>query len=512
MPEVSNNRRIVKNTLMLYFRQMLIMLVNLYAVRVVLNTLGAEDYGIYTVVAGVITMFSSLSGSISSASQRYFAFEIGRNNYEQLKKTFSLCLTIYMLIGVLIVLLAETIGIWFVNHKLIIPDNRMNAARWIYQFALVSFLLTMITIPYMASIIAHEDMTIYAYVSIVEAILKLVIIFFLRLFSIDKLVIYGILICTVTFINTTIYRTICIKKYKECRFIFYWDYKLFKELTSYIGWNLLEQISTVLKNHGINILLNIFFGPIINSAKNIAMQVYSGVNTFAGHFTASMRPPIIKSYARDEYNKMFVLTFSNAKLSYLLLLILLIPIVFETPYILELWLKDVPDFTVIFIRLMSLDILIISISRALDVAIQATGKIKLAQILISSIFFFSLPVSYLMLILGMPSYSVMIVSLVLSVLVLIVRLFILKNSLNFSIVKFIAFVLFRIFIITIMVSVIPLFFVLYVDAGFMRLFLMIILNTVFVIVCIYFIGLTRDEQYIIKAFIHQFFRKLRKEQ
>jgi O-antigen/teichoic acid export membrane protein len=506
MPEVSDNRRIAKNTLMLYFRQILILLVNLYAVRVVLNTLGAEDYGIYTVVAGVITMFSSLSGSISSASQRYFAFEIGRGNYEQLKKIFSICLTIYILIGVVIVLLAETAGFWFMNHKLVIPENRMNAARWIYQFALVSFLLTMITIPYMASIIAHEDMTIYAYISIVEAVLKLCIIFFLRLFSIDKLVLYGILLCVVTFINTTIYRTICIKKYKECRFIFYFNYKSFRQLINFIGWDMLVNISWVLKKQGVDVLLNMFFGPVMNTARSIADRIDNTINSFVYNLTMAMGPSIVKTCAAKKYDDMFVLVFRNAKFGYFLLLIISMPIIWELPYILELWLKNIPEYTVIFARLILLNILVGSITRPLEVAVKATGDIKSFGILQSSIIFLNLPISYIILKIGFLPYYVMFVSLCLSIVGLIVQLLITRRILHFPVGKFIIEIILRVFIVSVVAllvsSMISNFNLLYIKIKIIRLFCFSIISIGSTLIIIYFFGLTKYEQIGIRKLVY----------
>ena len=254
---MSDSKRIAKNTLMLYFRQILIMLVSLYTVRVVLNVLGAEDYGVYNVVAGVITMFSFLSNAMATASQRYFSFDLGKNDNEQLKTTFSITFQIYILLALVVLFFAETVGLWFVNHKLVIPQERMLAANWIYQAAIFSFLLTLITAPYMADIIAHERMNVYAYVSIVEVGLRLVIVFLLKVLPYDKLIVYGLLHTTVSFINTSLYRLYCHKHYEECKFHFVKDVDLFKEIISYSGWNLFGTASTVVRKQGITILLNL---------------------------------------------------------------------------------------------------------------------------------------------------------------------------------------------------------------------------------------------------------------
>lgn len=254
----SSSKRIAKNTLMLYFRQILIMLVSLYTVRVILNTLGAVDYGIYNVVAGVVTMFGFLSGAMAAASQRYFAFEMGRGNNEELRKIFSVMMTIYILLALIILLLAETIGLWFVYHKLVIPPERFNAAKWIYQFSIFSFMISLLTSPYMASIIAHENMSIYAYMSILEAILKLLIVFLLRILPFDKLIVYGGLLLTVTCINTGLYRFYCKKNYTECRFGLTWEKKLSFNILKYMGLDLYGNLAVMLRTQGVNILFNLF--------------------------------------------------------------------------------------------------------------------------------------------------------------------------------------------------------------------------------------------------------------
>jgi O-antigen/teichoic acid export membrane protein len=284
LSSTENNKRIAKNTLMLYFRMLLIMGVSLYTVRIVLNTLGVEDYGIYNVVGGIVVMFSFLSNTMASASQRFFAFELGRKDYDQLKKTFSMTVTIYLIIAVIILILAETLGLWFLNTQLSIPVERMETANWVYQFTIFSFMMTMLTVPYNAAIVAHERMNVYAYVSIVEAFLKLLIVYILVLFSYDKLKLYAILMFGVTTFITLIYRTYCKRQFQECSYNFYWEKPLFKELIGYSGWNLFGAIAGILNNQGINILLNIFFGPIVNAARAIAYQVNTAVNQFVTNF------------------------------------------------------------------------------------------------------------------------------------------------------------------------------------------------------------------------------------
>ena len=432
----ASTKRIAKNTLMLYFRQILILLVSLYTVRVVLNTLGAEDYGIYNVVAGVVTMFSFLSGAMATASQRYFAFEMGRGNEEGLQKVFSVTMTIYVLLALIIVILAETVGLWFVNTRLVIPAQRMTAARWIYQFAILSFMVTLLTTPYMASIIARENMNVYAYVSIVEAALKLVIVFMLRVLPYDKLIVYGVLLLIVACINTGLYRGYCKRRYAECRFRLLWDNVLFSEMVSYNGWNLFGASVGIVKNQIINIVLNLFFGPLVNAARAVSAQVNSAVVSFSQNFSTAMQPQIIKSYAAEKYEETMRLVFRGCKGTFFLMYLFALPLMIEMPYVLKLWLKEPPELSVLFTRLALLDALIDSISYPIMTLAQATGKIKLYQGVVGGVLLLNLPVSYCALKLGAPAYSVMIVAIILAFVAFFVRLFIVKCLVHYSIKSF----------------------------------------------------------------------------
>lgn len=480
----SSTKRIAKNTLMLYFRQILIMLVSLYTVRVVLNTLGAEDYGIYNVVAGVVTMFSFLSGAMATASQRYFAFEMGKGNEEGLQKIFSVTMTIYVLLALIIMLLAETVGLWFVNTKLVIPTERMVAARWIYQFAILSFMVTLLTTPYMASIIAHENMNVYAYVSIVEAALKLGIVFVLQALPYDKLIVYGGLLLLVACINTGLYRGYCKKHYAECRFRLVWDKVLFKEMVSYSGWNLFGASVGVVKNQIINILLNIFFGPLVNAARGIASQVNSAVVSFSQSFSTAMRPQIIKNYAAENYRETIQLVFRGCKGTFFLMYLFSLPLMIEMPYVLKLWLKEPPEMAVLFTRLALLDALIDSISYPIMTLAQATGKIKLYQGVVGGILLLNLPISYCVLKLGAPAYTVMVVACGLTCLAFFCRLLVTRKIILFPLSYFLKDVVLQCIIFSFFISLIPFLFFLYFNEGFFR-FCLVCLSSFFMTVCLF---------------------------
>lgn len=501
---IENNKRIAKNTMMLYFRMLLIMAVSLYTVRVVLNTLGEVDYGLYNVVGGVVTMFSFLSNTMASATQRFFSFEIGRKNYEQLKNIFSLTMMIYVMIALVILLLAETIGLWFLNTHMTIPGERMEAANWVYQFAIFSFMMTMFTIPYNAAIIAHERMKVYAYVSIIEVSLKLLIVYVLILFSFDKLKLYAILIFGVTTLVTLIYRTYCKRKFEECKFSFYWNIALFKEIISYSGWNLFGTIASIFNNQGVNILLNIFFGPIVNAARGIAYQLNSAIIQFVQNFMTATRPQIIKYYAADKKLEMLKLVFQSSKFSFLLLFILSMPVLLETKFILTLWLKVVPEHVILFTRLIIITALIDSLSYPLMTAAQATGKIKIYQSSVGGVMLLNLPIAFFFLKMGYPPQTVFFLGIINSCVCLSLRLILLNKMIDLRITNYIAIVIFPILLVSLIAYILPSFLILKFDQGIKRFVIIGFIGLNSAVFSIYMVGLSRNE----KKYLHQLLQKL----
>jgi O-antigen/teichoic acid export membrane protein len=486
---------------MLYFRQILIMLVSLYTVRVVLETLGAEDYGIYNVVAGVVTLFGFLSNSMATASQRFFAFELGRGDFERLERIFSLSLLIYALIVLIVLLLAETIGLWFVTHKLIIPPERMGAARWIYQFSIVSFVFTIMASPFMAAIIAHEDMNIYAAVSIVEAVLKLGIVFMLKAIALDKLQLYGILVCAVTVINTGIYRTICKLRYQECKFRFYWDKGLFREITGFVGWSLFGSFAWLIRSHGSNIVINLFFGPLVNAARGIALQVNSAVTALCDSFTKAVYPQIIKSYTKNDKKYTWDLVLKSSKFSYLLLLFLSMPLLLETDFLMALWLKNVPEYTVFFVRLVLIDALVTAFTYSIGIVNQATGDIKLYQGIIGGFLILNLPASVFLFRSGFgPEWSLG-AAIILSFVALLSRLVLLRWQIKFPVWRYLKEVLAKMIITTFAAFVFPLFLQRHTEQSVIRFILVCITSVCCCCLSTYFTGLNRFERLGIRDII-----------
>lgn len=501
----SSTKRIAKNTLMLYFRQILIMLVSLYTVRVVLATLGAEDYGIYNVVAGVVVMFGFLSGAMATASQRFFSYELGRGDTEKLKRTFSVTLCIYLLLILIIVALAETVGLWFVNRRLVIPEGRMVAARWIYQFSIANFAVTLMTAPYMAAIIAHEDMGVYAYASIAEAALKLAVVFLLKGLPYDKLVVYGLLLFCVSIVNTSVYRLYCRRHYGECAFRPVWDRAMFGEILGYMGWNLFGSAVGVFNNQILNIMLNQFFGPVVNAARAVSSQINSAVNSFASNFSTATRPQIIKDYAADRVEESHRLVFRACKMTFFLMFVFTLPLVLEMPYILRLWLKNVPENTVVFARLTLIDALVTSVTYPIMTLAQATGKIKLYQGVVGGLLLCNLPLAYILLRLGFPPHSVMVGQVMVSVVATIARLVITNRLSHFSLRRFAGKVALPLLLVMVLSAVIPSFIVWRCGESFLRL--CATLSSSVLLACMAFLlfGLDKGERRSVAAGI---FRKL----
>jgi len=486
---------------MLYFRMLLTMGVSLYTVRVVLATLGAVDYGLYNVVAGIVTMFSFLSGTMASASQRFFSFELGRENYEQLKKTFSITFTIYVMIALVILVLAETLGLWFLNYRMMIPPDRLNAVHWVYQFSILSFMMTMFGLPYNAAIIAHEKMGIYAWGSIIEVSLKLIIVYFLVVFSVDKLKLYAVLVFGVTAIVTLFYRSYCRLKFDECRFSFYWEKRLFFEITSFSGWNMVGAMANVLKLQGVSILLNVFFNPVVNAARAIAMQVNTAMTQLAVNFYMALRPQIVKSYAAKEFENLNTLVVVGSKLGFFLMMLLSVPLLIETKYILSLWLTKVPEYSVVFSRLMIINSLIDAFNYPLVNAIQASGKIKWFQVFVSSMILFNLPVSFLFYKFGFPPESAMVVSIIITIFCFIPRIYFAYKDGKISYKKFFYGVIVKTLPIFITVLVLIYALTLFIAPSFFRLLITILSSTLLSVLLIYYAGLIKEERLMVISYI-----------
>ncbi len=499
-----NNKRIAKNTLMLYFRMMLTMLVSLYTSRVILNTLGVEDYGIYNVVGGVVTMFAFLNSAMSSATQRFLSFEIGKGDFVQLRKTFNATQIIHIGIAVIIFILAETAGLWFLKNYLVIPSERLEAAIWVYHFSVFSFMVSIIQVPYNATIIAHERMNVYAYVSIIEVLLKLLIVFMLTWITYDKLKLYGILHFSVVIVIAVIYRIYTRKNFEESKFEVVRDKGLYKTLVCYSGWNLFGNIASVAKGQGVNIILNIFYGPVVNAAMGVAMQIQGAVNSFVSNFQMAVNPQIIKSYAAKERDYMTSLIIRSSKFSFYLLFMITLPVILEINQVLKIWLKVVPEYTPSFTVLVLIIILITCVSGSLKTAVQATGKIKIYQAVVGTLLIMILPISYLFLKNGYQPEVTLYITIVIEILALLFRFFILKKLFNFPIFPFIKEVIFRNLIIVVLSISLPLFIRDLMVENIFRLFVTVFISLVWNAIIILILGLNKSE----KKFVTTSIRKI----
>lgn len=431
-----NNKRIAKNTLYLYIRMGLVMCVSLYTVRVVLKVLGAVDYGIYNVIGGIVVMFSFLSSTLASASQRFFAFELGKGDEYKLNQTFCVTLQLYVLLSIVIFVFSETIGLWYLNTHMIIPCERQVAAQWIYQFSIISYLLKMFATPYQAMVIAQERMNVYAVVGILEVILNLVIAFLIECSTSDKLILYGLFIMTSSLLVSSMYVLYSYKKFNEVHYHYVGDKQMTIEIMSYSGWTLFSGIANIVRSQGINLLLNAFFNPVVNAARGIAYQINNAVNLFSSNFYTAVRPQLTKYYAQDYRNEWLDLTFSSSKYCGYLVLIFAIPLFTFADVLLNWWLVDVPKYAVIFTRLVIITAFVDSMTNPLATLVQATGVVKKYHIVVGGLLILNLPLSFVLLKIGFGPEATMYVSIVLSLISLHARLLVLKQLVDYPIIKY----------------------------------------------------------------------------
>ena len=412
------------------------MVVSLYTSRVILNALGVEDFGIYNVVGGVVAMFSVISGSLSAAISRFITYELGKGDQSKLNKIFSASVTIQLLLSLIIVVLIESVGVWFLNAKMTIPVERMTAANWVLQFSIITFVINLISVPYNAAIIAHERMSAFAYISILEAVCKLAIAFLIMVSPMDKLIFYAILMCAVSIIVRFTYGHYCKKHFTECTYHFHWDKEILVKMFGFAGWNFIGSVAGILRGQGINILLNLFFSPIVNAAQGIAVQVNNALCNFSNNFLTAINPQIIKSYSQKDLDRAYELVLYASRFAFLLLLVLSSPIICDTEVILKLWLKNVPDYAPVFVRLS----LILAICDALSLPLvtlqQATGKLRNYQMVVGVLHMLNFPISLLFLYLNFEPNIVYYIAIALSVISLYARLIMQKRQIGISILMF----------------------------------------------------------------------------
>lgn len=501
----ANNKRIAKNTLLLYVRMLLLILVQLYTVPIILKTLGIEDYGIYNVVGGIVTMFSFIGGSLASGSQRFFAFEIGRKDQSRLKNIFDTTVSIYIILAIIAFIVLEAGGYYFLNTHMKIPANRMYAANWVFQLTILAFIINLISIPYNATVIAHEKMSIFAYVSILECLLKLAVAILLQFILFDHLIVYALLICFIAILIRIIYQVYCHKNFEECRkYRFSWDSSKGKELLIYSGWNMIGSVALISRQQGLNIVINLFFGPILNAAHSIGQQINGVLNQFINNVYMATRPQITKLYANNEINEMWNLVFHSSKLAFYLLTILSIPLLLELDEILNIWLHNVPPYTSTIGRLMIISILIETLANQIIGAYQAANKIKHYQIYSSTIILLNIPLSYLFLHF-FPTRPVApyIISILLSILYVCSIVWNARKELKMDVWRYIKQVLLNVIIVYFLALLIVRLCIMTLSPSFLRVLITCIISLSSSSLIIWIIGLDKTEKKFITRIIKQ---------
>lgn len=504
-----NNKRIAKNTLLLYFRMLFMMLVSLYTSRVVLNVLGVEDFGIYNVVGGIVAMFSVISGAMSSAISRFITYELGKGDQSNLIRIFSASVTIQLLLSLIIVVLIELAGVWFLNFKMNIPAERMEAANWVLQFTIITFVLNLISVPYNAAIIAHEKMSAFAYISILEVLGKLAIAFLILKSPIDKLIFYAVLMCLVAAVIQFTYGYYCKRHFPECTYSFHFDKSILRQMFGFAGWNFLGVSTGIIRDQGGNIIINLFAGPVVNAARGISFQVSNAVNAFITNFMMALNPQIIKSYASGEHVYMKTLIQQGARLSFYMLLVISLPVFVNTHYILTLWLKIVPEHTVLFVQLSLALMLSEALSNPLITAIQATGDIRNYQIKIGVLQVFNIPISYILLQKGFAPETIMVVAVVISQCCLAVRILTLRKMIGLSSLAFLRRVYVNVIVVMLLSAIIPYALCCHLEQGFISFMIVSLVSLMTSCCCILYVGCNNNERQFVYAkcanIIHKFY-------
>jgi len=504
MPDHSaNTKRIAKNTLMLYVRMLFSMVVSLYTSRVILAALGVEDYGISDSVGGLVGMFSVISGSLSAAVSRFLTFELGRNDKDNLRRVFSTSVIIHIVLALIVFVLMETIGVWFLNNKMIIPENRVFAARFIFQASIFAFMINLLSVPYTASIIAHEKMGAFAFVGILQVLVNLMNVLFVAYapFKFDKLIVFSCLSFALGLFLQVFYISYCRIKFDECRVLFVFDKNFLKDIGSFAGWNFIGASSAVLRDQGGAVLINLFFGPSANAARAVAGSVNRAVSSFANSFMTAINPQITKSYASGDREYMMSLICRGARFSYYLLLVLSLPILFDTYNILDLWLDDVPSHSTLYVRLILVFTLCEALSYPLITAMLATGDIMKYQFIVGGLQLLNLPISYALLKIGLFQEIILVVSISLSLICLLARLLLLRNMIDLDVRAYLTNVILNVCFVTICAVIPPCIMLYWYPNVSIMPFLCFLCSFFTASISVFFVGCSKEERLFIKSMV-----------
>lgn len=503
----TNNNRIAKNTIVLYARMIVLMFVSLYTSRVILRSLGIEDFGIYNVVTGFVIAFGFLNSAMTASVQRFLTVEFKSNNPGKLNKVLNMGILIHFTLALIMVVITEVVGLYIIQNKLVIPFERLSAAIWIFHLSVVNLFFSIMNVPYRSLIVTHEDMGAFAIISLFEAFSKLAAAFLISFMLFDKLIMYGFLLTVSSVIIQVFYMYTCYKNYrKEVLFKVSWDRTLFSEMCNFAGWNLIGVFAGIANNQGVNVLLNVFGGPVVNAARAVAYQVSGAANQLVSNFQMAINPPIMKSFVAKD-GKVEKLVSTSSKISCVLLLFIAIPIIIEAPYILKKWLVTVPNYTVGLTRFVLIDAVVCSMAGPLHTLFQATGKIKLYQILISGILLLNFPLSYMFLYWGAHFEVTACISIMLSIVALLVRLLLVENYSSLTLKSYIFRIMIPLLLSAALSSVIPVILSLLLHDSIIRLLVVVITSGISLVVTIWFIVLNTDEKNIITFLIKKIVRK-----
>ena len=498
MQNSTNNKTILKNTIYLYVRMIFTMVVSLYTSRIVLDVLGVDDYGVYNVIGGVVVLISLINNSMSAATQRFITFELSKNDHKRVSNTFCMSMTIHLFVCILIIIIGETIGLYYVQNYLNVAPMRQTAAFWVYQISLVTVIANIIRVPYNASIIAYERMNFFAIISILEVMLQLLMVFVLSIIQFDKLILYGFLMLIITVICTIVYKIYCQKMFNTCTYHYVMDKAYFKELLGYTGWNFVGAIATAGSTQVGNMLLNFFCGPAVNAAYGVATRVNAAILGLSNNFQVAYTPQIIKLYSRDERIALFNLLDRAALLSYYLLFILAAPLCFCIDYILSIWLVEVPAYTGCFIVLLIIYNLIDALQAPFWKVISATGNIKYYAIWLNSLMILNIPITYFLLKSGYKPYFVLVVSVLLNLISSVIRCLHVKIQIKVSIKRYIKNVLLRVFVVTVIYCSIASYIKEHTNLENILSFLVFyVISIFFILFIIYLFGINKHDRMII---------------
>lgn len=506
MAECSKAKRLTKNTIFLYFRMFIMMAISLYTSRLVLNILGVSDYGIYNVIGGFVAMFTLLSGSLTNAVSRFLTYEIGKSS-NRLNLIFSTSLTVMFFLSLIVLFIGETVGYWFLDFKMSIPINRVTAANWTLQCSLLTFAVNLISVPYNAMIIANEKMLVLAYLSIFEAVLKLSLVYLLLLSTYDKLIVYSVLLLFASILIRFLYGIYIKRNFKDITYQFIFNKQLLKEITNFAGWNFLGSGAAIINIHGVNMLMNLFFGVTVNAARGIATQVNNAILQFVYNFMIALNPQITKSYAQEDYSYMHNLIFRGAKFSFFLMLMLVIPCILETEIILKWWLNIVPQYTISFVQWTLVTSLVTILTSTIITGLHATGKIKKYMIIIGSAECMNFPITYVIFKVESTPMSAYYIYFVINIILIFLRIYLVKGLLYFKLKDFFCKVICRCVLVSLTAPLLPLIIRNIQPSSCIRFFEVLVTSFLSTVTFVYIIGIGKKERIYIKEYIRNYYRK-----